>query len=271
MALIESIDAQRVQLRDRLKQGGYTPVLFADVPELLTALGSGARFDLVVIAECGTAAWGQLSAVCGVIGMPALLLARETDCDQATGWFQNFPVSPLFDFTSVDSQNGELFSRMHTLLHRAGERHDQSATAKETVFGDYEFREGLHTVMHRGQEIYLQPRQFDLAHELFLSMGRVLERHHLWASLWGEAFPPQRGRSLDVCVASVRKKLQLCPENGFTLNAVYSRGYQLRAVTPLRAPTLPPALASELTSVARTRVDWAVNSLPPLYQAAPSR
>lgn len=207
------------------------PELFANASELLNSLGRGRRFDLLLMVEGGNSAWNQLSVVCGVIGMPALLLARESVGDQATRWLQEFPVSPLFDFASVDSQNDELNRRMVRLLQRAVEHHGQFAAIKETVFGGYVFHEGLQSVVHQGREICLQPRQFGLALELFRNVGQVLERHQLWSLLWAEPFPPSGGRALDVCVASVRRTLRLCSENGFTLNAVYKRGYRLLAVS----------------------------------------
>lgn len=231
VALIDSVDVQRIQLSDRLERVGCMPELFANASELLKSLGRGRRFDLLLMVESGNLAWNQLSAVCAVIGMPALLLARESVGDQCTRWLQDFPVSPLFDFASVDSQNDELHRRMVRLLHRAGEHHDEFAEIKKTVFGGYVFDEGLQSVVHQGCEISLQPRQFDLALELFRNLDLVLERHQLWASLWGAPFPPHGGRALDVCVASVRRKLRLCAENGFTLNAVYKRGYRLLAVS----------------------------------------
>ena len=246
VALIDSFDVQRIQLRDKLEGAGCTPVLFADVSELLTALSRGKRFDLLLVVEGGNSTWRQLSAVCAVIGMPALLLAEEPGGDRAASWFQDFPVSPLFDFASVDSPNDKLYSRMSRLLHRVGERRDHSGELEETVFGGYAFHEGTHAVLHNGRDISLQPRQFELALALFRNVGRVLERQQLWASLWGEPSPPQGGRSLDVCAANVRRKLQLCPENGFTLNSIYRRGYRLQAVSSMRPPALEPATVARL-------------------------
>lgn len=245
VALIESFDVQRIQLRDRLERAGCTLALFADVSDLLAMLSRGKRFDLLLVVEGGSSAWRQLSAVCGVIGMPALLLAEEPGGDRAAAWLQDFPASPLFDFACVDSPNEELYRRMCRLLHRAAAQHDHFAECKETVFGGYAFHEDMHFVVHKGREICLQPRQFELALALFRNAGRVLERQQLWASLWGSPLP-QSGRSLDVCVASVRKKLDLCPENGFTLNSVYGRGYRLQAVSSMRSTPREPNAAARM-------------------------
>ena len=264
VALIDSIDSQRVQLHDRLGKGGCTPELFADASGLLTALSRGIRFELLVVVEDGTRAWSQLSAVCGVIGMPALLLVREPGSDRSVQWQQDVPASPLFDFASIESENGELYSRVYRLLHRASEFREPSAEASDTVFGDYEFHESQHAVVHAGRRVQLQRRQFELAQEFFRNPGRVLERQQLWTVLWGTAYPTEGGRSLDVCVANVRKKLQLCAENGFTLNAVYGRGYQLRAVRPLSASATPPHTA------APTHLDFLPHSFPPRERAAPA-
>ncbi|MCU1617816.1 MAG: hypothetical protein JWO98_5356 [Frankiales bacterium] len=243
VALIDSLGVERMQLRDRLEQTGCAPVLFSDASEFLAMLSRGRRFDLLLVAESGNSAWSQLSAVCGVIGMPALLLAGEPDGGRATAWLQDFPASPLFDFASLDSHNDELHRRMSRLLHRAREHRDHFAGLDETVFGEYAFHKGMHSVVHKSRDICLQPRQFELALTLFRNVGRVLERQQLWTSLWGA---PQGGRSLDVCVANVRRKLHLCPENGFTLNSVYRRGYQLQAVLPMKSTFPEPISATRM-------------------------
>lgn len=96
--------------------------------------------------------------------------------------------------------------------------------------GDYYFLEGLQVVLHRGREVTLSTRRFDLAIALFRHVGHTVDSRLLWTSLCDETFAPPSSRALQVCVASVRKKLALYPENGFTLRAVYKRGYQLRTV-----------------------------------------
>lgn len=264
VALIDRLAARRVELHHRLEQGGCSPVLFGDSSELLALLCGGRRFDLLLVVADGTSAWRQLVTVCGVFGIPALVLAGKPGFKPATTWLHDFPVSPLFDFAFVDCEDAELLQRMRRLLYRGEEHKTQFSKAKGAVFGNYRFHEGLHTVSHLGREINLQPRQFKLALELFRNAGSVLDRNRLWALLWSTPFPSKGVRTLDVCVANVRKRLELFPENGFTLKSVYGRGYQLLTMAPLKAP-IP-----EFAATARIPGGWAMNSSPPLDQASSS-
>ncbi|MGJ7530128.1 winged helix-turn-helix domain-containing protein [Variovorax sp. GB1P17] len=264
VALIDGLATQRVQLRRRLEHAGCTPVLFEDSSELLALLCSGRRFDLLLIVEDGASTWRQLVTVCRVFGIPTLLLAANSGFERAHIWGQDFPISPLFDFAFLDCNEIELQQRMLRLLHHGSEHKAQLASKKGSAFGNYEFHEGICTVSHLGREINLQPRQFKLALELFRNIGSVLERNRLWALLWTTPLPSKGVRTLDVCVANVRKKLELFPENGFALKSVYGRGYQLLSVAPLKAP-MP-----EFVTADRTPVGWAVNSSSSPGQASSS-
>lgn len=264
VALIDGLATQRVQLRRRLEHAGCTPVLFEDSSELLALLCSGRRFDLLLIVEDGASTWRQLVTVCGVFGIPALVLAGKSGFKQAHTWAHDFPVSPLFDFAFLNCPEIELQQRILKLLHHGAQCQDQLVKAKGLVFGNYKFHEGLCVVSHRGREINMQPRQFKLALELFRNTGSVLERNRLWALLWTTPFPSKGVRTLDVCVANVRRKLELFPENGFALKSVYGRGYQLLAVSPLKTPV------PEFVTADRMPVGWTANSSPALGQASAS-
>jgi DNA-binding winged helix-turn-helix (wHTH) protein len=262
VALIDGLATRRARLCGRLAEGGGAPVVFEDSLELLSLLCGGRRFDLLLVVEDGTSMWHQLVTVCGVLGMPVLVLARKSGFEQGTQWLEKFPVSPLFDFAFEDCEDAELNQRISRLLHH-GEAHQvQFSRIKETAFGNYKFDEAKGSVLHRESEIYLQPRQFQLALELFRNLGRVLERNRLWSLLWATPFPSKGVRTLDVCVANIRKRLQLSPENGFTLKSVYGRGYQLLAITPLKVSR------PELDAATRIVVGWPANSVAPPDQAS---
>lgn len=262
VALIDGVATQCVQLRVRLEHAGCSPVLFGESSELLVLLCGGKRFDLVVMVEDGTSAWRQLATVCGVFGIPTLVLTGTSGFKQTHAGEPDFPVSPLFDFAFVNCHEIELQQRIIKLLYHGAERQRQLVNAKGSVFGNYKFHEGPSTVSHCGREINLQPRQFKLALELFRNTGMVLERHRLWALLWSTPFPLKGVRTLDVCVANVRKKLELFPENGFALKSVYGCGYQLLAVAPPKAPV------PEFVTADRIPGGWAAKSSPALGQAS---
>lgn len=264
VALVDGLSAQHAQLRDRLAQEGCSPVVFEDSSEVLALLCQGRKFDLLFIIEDETLAWRRLVTVCGALGLPTLVLARIPDSGEAMAWLEEFPATPFSDFALVNCGNSELRHRMHRLLHHGEMHRIQTARDKELIFGNYEFNRNHGTVLHRGCEIILQPRQFKLALELFCNMGQVLDRNQLWDMLWAKPSPIKKARALDVCVANVRKKLGLFPDNEFSLRSVYGRGYQLLAVTPRKAAT------PELASAVRAPIGWTANSSPPQDQVSSS-
>ncbi len=76
------------------------------------------------------------------------------------------------------------------------------------------------------QPLALTPKDFDVA-VLFLSnVGRLLSRRQIQESVWGTdgAVP---SRSLDTHVCRVRNRLELTPDQGWSLTAVYKFGYRL--------------------------------------------
>lgn len=230
VALINSVQVQRLRLRSRLEQSGYMPVLFAGASELLVALRSGKRFDLLLMVEDDFRIWSGLTAVARVLGIPMLLVTDELDGLTHLGPGDDFRASPLFDFSLSTASDFELDIRIQALLQRAREQKRQLDGAGCITVGDYVFLEDVQRVTHRNQEVAMQPRQFGVALELFRNVGSVVPRESLWYLLWGGSAPRDGVRALDVCVANVRRKLDLRAENGFTLRAVYGRGYQLRSV-----------------------------------------
>jgi DNA-binding response OmpR family regulator len=86
-------------------------------------------------------------------------------------------------------------------------------------------------VLHRGRELKLDPREFELAFMLFRNPDHLLTRDFLWIALWKQ-LPRKGARALDIAAAGVRKKLDLREENGVLLRAAYKRGYELLTVTP---------------------------------------
>jgi DNA-binding winged helix-turn-helix (wHTH) protein len=214
LALLDERDTRDTAVQNRLRTMGHQLATFASTADLFAALGSGQRFDLLLLASQAEMAHESLHAVCKVLGMPMLVVPQD-------GHWEGLP-----------SWNEELARRRRAVLQRADWPVQDAARTEEMVRGAYRFIDASRTVFLRSREIQLPPRSFAFASELFRNVGTVLTREWLWNSIWKA--PPQReaGRAIDVCAASVRRKLALNAENGFVLNAVYGKGYQLVAVTP---------------------------------------
>ncbi len=81
-------------------------------------------------------------------------------------------------------------------------------------------------VMRLGRPVDLTTKDFDLFVEFLHSVGRLLSRGYLCQRVWGRS-AVNTSRTLDTHVSRVRRKLELTPENGWRLAAVYRHGYRL--------------------------------------------
>jgi DNA-binding response OmpR family regulator len=97
-------------------------------------------------------------------------------------------------------------------------------------FGRFMLNLELKTIEFNGEAVLLKEREFDLAHCLFHHLGRLLSRHYLMETVWGMAVDIPT-RTLDTHISALRSKLQLRPERGFRLTAVYGHGYRLDEIT----------------------------------------
>lgn len=236
IALVESDDASHLILQRRLKLMGHRLAVFASVANLLAALSGGLRVDLLLLTPQDEMTSKYLSAVCKVQAIPVLLVVQDHQWDGLRE--SDFAQSDAIGFDLSRSNDHELGWRMHALSRRkcAVTPMRRLQVAGFMVWGDYEFLDDGRTVLYRGRQITLQPRQFALALELFRNVGRVLTRDFLWNSLWKGMPVRGDGRALDACAANLRKKLDLREDNEFVLWAVYGRGYQLVSVhAPLAA------------------------------------
>ena len=82
-----------------------------------------------------------------------------------------------------------------------------------------------------GVPVELKTREYDLALFLFQNMGRLLSRDHLREIIWGQT-SDVISRSLDTHISRLRSQLDLRPDNGYIVTAVYGMGYRFEAVKP---------------------------------------
>jgi DNA-binding winged helix-turn-helix (wHTH) protein len=229
LALIDCEGAHGIALQDRLHSMGHQSSTFAQTSSLLAALGDGQRFDLLVHPPLDEITSASLSAVCKVLGMPTLLIVQEGQWSQLLSRQENSACTDVLDFDGSRTTNEELSWRIRALVQRSNEPVSPRPGRGELVWGSYQFHEGSCTVLLRGRQILLQPRELSFALQLFRNIGRILPRDWLRRTIW-KTSPWEESRTIDSCAASLRKKLELRQENGFLLRAVYKQGYQLVAV-----------------------------------------
>lgn len=145
------------------------------------------------------------------------------------------------DFMGKPLRMGELEARVGALLRRAYPTQHEP----DLSFGPYRFLSHTRTLEMNGEVIELKHREYELALFLFQNLGRLLSREHLREAVWGLG-PETPSRSLDTHVSRLRTKLDLRPETGFLLSAIYGLGYRLEAVDAslLRPHSYSPANAA---------------------------
>lgn len=153
------------------------------------------------------------------------------------------------DYLPKPVRVGELAARVAALMRRT---YPVAATDIE-VYGRFTIDAQHRKLYSEGTVIELKLKEYELAHLLFNNLGRLLSRQYLIDRIWG-VNPEIWSRSLDTHVSSLRNKLDLRPQTGYRLSAVYGMGYRLemlderghaRAPEPASAPvtttTPPPA------------------------------
>ena len=80
-----------------------------------------------------------------------------------------------------------------------------------------------------GAEVAMTQKDYELALFLLRNIGRLLSRGYILEAVWGQSADINT-RTVDTHVSRIRGKLQLTPENGWRLLAVYQHGYRLERV-----------------------------------------
>lgn len=233
IAMVGCDEAQQAGWGNRLRLMGCEPVCFDDSTDFLLAITQGLQFGLLLVVLKDEGAWPILTAMCRALRIPIFLVARASQRDllvdvlsaaggETQGASIDFAVLPVDEF-ELELRVRESLRRNRTLLQ-------PQATA--ACFGDYQFLGERRVVVCHGTEVRLKPREFELALLLFRNAGRLLERDWLLASLWVDARIERTSRTLDCCVASIRRKLSLHKGGEFVLVSVYGRGYELRHMAP---------------------------------------
>ncbi|WP_428609556.1 response regulator transcription factor [Sedimenticola sp.] len=127
------------------------------------------------------------------------------------------------DYIVKPASRAVTVARINALGRRLG-THRQEKTVLE--FGDISIDVGRSEIRVRGDNPELTEREFQLAVMLFNNIGRLISRDHLLEHIWGISANIAT-RTVDTHVSRLRQKLQLIPEYGWQLKAVYQHGYRL--------------------------------------------
>jgi two-component system alkaline phosphatase synthesis response regulator PhoP len=98
---------------------------------------------------------------------------------------------------------------------------------RELVAGPLRIDLASRQVNCRGQDLELQPKQFDLLTYLVRNRGTVLTRDQLLHNVWGYDYAGDT-RTVDVHIRWLREKLEADPANPKLIQTVRGVGYVLR-------------------------------------------
>jgi len=114
----------------------------------------------------------------------------------------------------------ELIVRIHSLLGRIQPENNE----EDIVIGSYLFNLTKQTLNHSGNMLFLTHREASLLHLLVENKNDILDRSLVLKKIWGDD-DFFNGRSMDVFITKLRKKLSLDPN--IQIINVRSQGYKL--------------------------------------------
>jgi DNA-binding response OmpR family regulator len=128
-------------------------------------------------------------------------------------------VTKPFDFNV-------LLAHVKAVLRRSQIRDENSTSAKEIVeTGNLRIDPDAHTVVYKGRELDLSPREFDLLFTLARSAGQVLSTDEILNRVWGAEFIGQP-QVVYVHIRWLREKLEDNPNRPQRILTIRGVGYK---------------------------------------------
>jgi len=131
------------------------------------------------------------------------------------------------DYLVKPVRQAELVARVSAVLRRAAGHNPEDEDLK---VAPYSLSFANKTVSLKGEKLNLTNREFELALFFFRNTGKMMSRNHLLEAIWGIENKSVSTRTVDTHVSRLRKKLELCEENGWILSAIYQHGYRMERV-----------------------------------------
>jgi len=225
-----------------LEQEGYQVIIAADGTSALSAVRSE-HPDLIVLDIMlpgidGLEVCRQLRREDDTAMVPIIMLTAKSDeIDKVVGLEVGAD-----DYVTKPFGRRELLARVRALLRRADypsateERLPSQDSAvesqpvsrnKELVAGPLRIDLASRWVNCRGQDLELQPKQFDLLTYLVRNRGTVLTRDQLLHNVWGYDYAGDT-RTVDVHIRWLREKLEEDPANPKLIHTVRGVEYVFR-------------------------------------------
>lgn len=225
-----------------LVQEGYQVITAADGTSALNAVHNE-HPDLIVLdimlpGVDGLEVCRQLRREDETATVPIIMLTAKSDeIDKVVGLEVGAD-----DYVTKPFGRRELLARVRALLRRADypsttqerlspQENDVESQPvsrnKELVAGPLRIDLASRQINCRGQDLELQPKQFDLLTYLVRNRGTVLTRDQLLHNVWGYDYAGDT-RTVDVHIRWLREKLEEDPANPKLIQTVRGVGYVFR-------------------------------------------
>ena len=224
--VIDDDERLRVLLRRFLEESGFRVTDASNASEARKIL-AGIAFDLLVvdIMMPGETGLEFLTNIRKDNAVPALFLTAMSDTENRIEGLE----AGADDYISKPFEPRELVLRIKRILQR--NRPNGLDTGKIT-FGPFDFNPNTGMLLELGSRIHITTAEQRLLTSFGKRPNEILSRDDLGAALEGR----MEGRSIDVAVARLRRKLEPNPRHPVYLQTVRNRGWVLRTDTtaPIR-------------------------------------
>lgn len=222
--IIDDSAAHRSALSVLLRGKGYS-VALATIKCEGFKIAAGHAFDLILLDTIGPR-WNDLTVCRDIrqagIATPILVLTDRTEVADK-------PFSIRLgadDYVTRPFDTAELLRRMEVLLERVGVR------APELKVNVRRMR-----VLRDGRPVSMTSREFRLIKYLMERPGRCVSRGELLKAVWGYA-SNSTTRTIDVHIASLRKKLEVDPKLPELIRTIPKVGYMYVKATNIDLQSL---------------------------------
>ena len=130
------------------------------------------------------------------------------------------------DYITKPLRQKELLARIAAVTRRT---QGSNATKAIIEIPPYRINLSSHTLYKDDKAVKLTQKEFELVSFMFKNIGRLLSRGHILSSVWGHG-SEFTTRTVDTHISRIRKKLELVPERGWKLSAIYHQGYRLEQI-----------------------------------------
>lgn len=225
IAFIEDDPIQRKPISSWLEEAGHTCHSFDECTAFLESLDENNRYDLMLLdwelpdrSGIDLLRWLRSQDI-PELQLPVMFLTqRDNEEDIVTAL-----KTGADDYLVKPARKMELLARIEAISRRMIRSH-----GKPTRYSIGPFELDPHSrQLHRdGQPLTLTQKEFSLAQYLLSNLGQLVTRQELLEKVWQQS-ASLNTRTVDTHISRLRRKLELVPEQGWHLTAVYQYGYRL--------------------------------------------